>query len=270
MTDTFSFSRFGRLLATDLSSNAKKYSLWLGLVIGIIVAFIVIGVISNYKQIIDPKYNIYNIDADRDPVANFLKVIFHMALFLTVAIAAAQSMQNLAVKTSRINALMLPATQLEKFLSRWCIFVPIYLIAFLLGFQLLDWLRVGVELSIFGPRANIASLNVISLVFRFENDLPLTIWTLLTIQSLYVLGSVIWPKNSMIITSCVLFVIGVLLTIFATIAGNAFLESGTNYSLGLSDRTIINIWWSIICVFTAINYIVAYFRYKEIEIIQRW
>lgn len=270
MTDTFSFSRFGRLLATDLSSNVKKYSLWLGLVIGIIVAFIVIAIIGNYQLITDPRYRIHQLQVNRDPVASFMEVIFYMALFLTVAISAAQSMQNLAVKTSRINALMLPATQLEKFLSRWCIFVPIYLFAFLLGFQLLDWLRVGVELSIFRPEANIASLNVLSLVSKYVDEIPVTIWALMTIQSLYVLGSVIWPKNSMIITSCALFVIGVLITIFAIICGNAFLESGTSYSFGLSYKTSINIWWVIICVFTVINYLVAYYRYKEIEIIQRW
>lgn len=273
MTDNFSFPRFWRLLATDLASNAKKYSLWLGLIIGILVALTAMGIIASDSLITDPDYHSssYYSPEDRDPVNNFMTVIFYAGLFITLTVAASQTMQNLAVKTTRINALMLPATQLEKFLSRWLIFGPIFLVAYVASFQVIEWLRVVAEMAIYGSGANIVSQSVISLILPKDNgSFHALVWSAMSLQSLFVLGSTIWPSNSMVKTVCASFVIGILFTIFGMVCAIIFLENSHNYDLGLSDKAIDAIAWTLVTVFTLVNYVLAYFRYREIEIIQRW
>lgn len=273
MTDSFSMRRFGRLLVTDLTSNAKKYSMWLGLIVGVIVALAVIAIIGNSSIITSKTYHIedYYSLIERDPVANFMQDIFYFSLFITVTVAASQTMQNLSTKTSRINALMLPATQLEKFLSRWIIFIPLFLAAFLLSFQVIEWARVMFEMMIFGSDANIHSLNVMWLLFPEDDaERDLIILSIVFLQSIFVLGSTIWPSNTLVKTVCALFVAGVGLTLFGSLCGNILLDSRYNYTLDISDETAWTISRSLVSVFTLINYIIAYFRYKEIEIIQRW
>lgn len=269
MNDVFSFSRFGLLLKTDLSSNIKKYSMWLLLIWGILIAMVSISIMNNYRTLSDPDY--YNGFTYRtDPVANFMEVIFYLSLFLTTAIAASMTMQNLSTKATRINSLMLPATSLEKFLSRWCIFVPAYLVLFLVSFQLIDWLRVGVEMMIFTADSRISPLNVISMLSTTESGMLIVVCPLVLIQSLYVLGSTIWPKNSLLKTTCALFIICMALTLFTMLSTGLLVEFTDKYTFNPSSHAVKNFFKSIILSVTVISYIIAYFRYKEIEIIQRW
>jgi len=270
MTDNFSFPRFGKLLATDLTANIKKYSLWLGLITGIIAALVVIAIMSNKHSITDPEYSYYSSTVYSDPVASFMIFIFHFGLFITTAIAASLTMQNLADKGSRINALMLPATQLEKFLSRWLIFVPGFLVIYLLSFQVIDWIRVGSEMMIFGTDARIRSINVLKLVLTEEAGQPIVIWGLMIVQSVFTLGSVIWPKNSMVKTVCATGIISLALIIFDILCLQMLLDTNSSYSFHLTETQAETLAWTVISLLTLVNYIIAYYRYKEIELIQRW
>ncbi len=268
MTDTFSFPRFGKLLATDLTANVKKYSLWLGLIVGIISALVVIAIMSNTNAITNKEYFYYSVSFS-DPVAAFMIFIFYFGLFITTAIAASLTMHNFAEKGSRINAMMLPATQLEKFLSRWLIFVPGFLAIYLLSFQVIDWVRVVAEMAIFGSDANIKSINVITLLLP-DIEGPVVIWGLMIVQSVFLLGSTIWPKNSMVKTVCAIGIISLALIIFNILCIQMLLDTGSSYSLNLTDAQEVLLAWATVGFLTLANYIIAYYRYKEIELIQRW
>lgn len=269
MTDTFSFPRFGKLLATDLTANVKKYSLWLGLIVGIISALAVIAIMSNTDAITNKEYLYYSVSFS-DPVATFMTFVFYFGLFITTAIAASLTMQNFAEKGSFINAMMLPATQLEKFLSQWFIFVPGFLAMYLLSFQVIDWVRVVAEMAIFGSNANIKSINVITLLLPNDMEEPGVIWGLMIVQSVFLLGSTIWPKNSMVKTVCAIGIISLALIIFNILCIQMLLDSNSSYSLNLTDTQESILAWTIVCFLTLANYIIAYYRYKEIELIQRW
>ncbi len=269
MTDNFSFPRFRKLLATDLTANVKQYSLWLGLIVGIIAALVVIAIMSNTDTITNTKYFYYSVSFS-DPVAAFMIFIFYFGLFITTAIAASLTMHNFAEKGSRINALMLPATQLEKFLSRWLIFVPGFLAIYLLSFQVIEWIRVVAEMAIFGSDANIKSINVITLLLPDDIDGPVVILGLMIVQSVFLLGSTIWPKNSMVKTVCAIGIISLAMTIFHILCIQMLLGTGSSYSLNLTDAQEEFLAWATVCLLTLANYIIAYYRYKEIELIQRW
>lgn len=135
---------------------------------------------------------------------------------------------------------------------------------------MIDWVRVGAELMIFGSEANIHTINVVDLVFKNAGGEPVVIWGLMILQSTFMLGSTIWPKNSMVKTVCAVGIIGLALTMFSIFCAQLFLNPRTSYDIGLSEEAVRAITWVLISLYTLVNYVIAYFRYREIELIQRW
>lgn len=107
----FSFSRFGQLLKHDLVELWKSYfrALCLMFLTSLIVYYMAMGT-----------YNILRIKeiADVERYVDFHFTVFAFLYVFYVLIKASQFMEPLYTKEARIRYLMLPATSLEKFISR--------------------------------------------------------------------------------------------------------------------------------------------------------
>ena len=109
-------------------------------------------------------------------------------------------------------------------------------------------------------------------VFADCNYFMLGISAYFFVQSLFVLGSSIWPKNSFVKTFSAIVVVAIIyIAIGSALAKILFEARGVHgVNQDISDEAM-TLWTTIIFFGMAIfNWVVAYFRFKESEIINRW
>ena len=177
--------------------------------------------------------------------------------------------------------LMTPATMFEKFFSRWLVFTFGFLIVFLIAFKLADWTRVAVYMVSYPELKDIIASTPLShlvgkgqfwTVFDDCNYFMLGVSAYFFAQSLFVLGSSIWPKNSFVKTFSAIVVVAIIYIAIGSVLAKILFEArgvrGVNQNI--SDEAM-TLWTTIIFFGMAIfNWVVAYFRFKESEIINRW
>lgn len=269
MNNNFSLARTWKLVVTDLASNRKQYLMWIGLLAAFMLAWTIISLLT----ISDSRIEYTN----RDPMRSSMQVMVLCTLMITIPLSASLMMNNLSSKTSRINALMLPALPIEKFMARWVIFVPLYFVVFLAVAQCVDLARCVIEV-VKVPIGRIESANVISLLFEdFQraNDIAIAVFWVLVSQSVFVLGSSVWPKMSIVKTSCFLMAYGFLWTVYGIVVLTPIMSGHTIYILErffehASRETIAAITYTVGALWALVNYSIAFWRYRDTEIVQRW
>lgn len=145
----FNIKRFGRLLWCDLVGNKKKN---LRIFAVLVMTCMLVFVFSLLKHHIYGHAGYVGMsieDWECMVIHNAIGPLMFVFFFLVLVIAPGQACKHLSTKQKRIAALMLPATNLEKYLSRF-VLVTIFLpLAFLLAVIVADCLRMLV-FPIFG------------------------------------------------------------------------------------------------------------------------
>lgn len=200
--------------------------------------------------------------SNKDPYASFE--------FLTILAAVLSSIEafgRLRLAQSGINYLMLPATTLEKFLAAFLYTTIGTFLVYTLSFGVVHTLVIGVG-NLTGP---------IEIAYNFPTAIEL--WnvfkTLLFIQSLYFLGSLLFKKNplamtTLVIISCILLFSFIMSWVFFHQFGfdsnllrqemNAGLQA-ENSLLMMKNVLTIGSWILPFVCWTA-----AYFRLKSTQI----
>ncbi|WP_294608622.1 hypothetical protein [uncultured Bacteroides sp.] len=273
----FSAPRFVSLCRKEMVESWKANLLRFVMMYGIMaIAFIWNG----YFQYNHPE-GLINRGITQDPIWTFELGAFIWALVIMGLLSASFIMERMKSKTNRIAMLMTPATMFEKFFSRWLVFTFGFLIVFLIAFKLADWTRVAVYMVSYPELKDIISSTPLShlvgkgqfwTVFADCNYFMLGVSAYFFAQSLFVLGSSIWPKNSFVKTFSAIVVVAIIYIAIGSVLGKIVFEArgvrGVNQDI--SDEAM-TLWTTIVFFGMAIfNWIVAYFRFKESEIINRW
>lgn len=273
----FSAPRFVSLCRKEMVESWKANLLRFVMMYGIMaIAFIWNG----YFQYNHPE-GLINRGITQDPIWTFELGAFIWALVIMGLLSASFIMERMKSKTNRIAMLMTPATMFEKFFSRWLVFTFGFLIVFLIAFKLADWTRVAVYMVSYPELKDIIASTPLShlvgkgqfwTVFADCNYFMLGVSAYFFAQSLFVLGSSIWPKNSFVKTFSAIVVVAIIYIAIGSVLGKILFEArgvrGVNQDI--SDEAM-TLWTTIIFFGMAIfNWIVAYFRFKESEIINRW
>ena len=200
--------------------------------------------------------------------------------FIFGCLSASFIMEKMKTKTSRLSALMTPATSFEKFFSRWLVFTVVFMLVFLITFLLADYTRVLICMLSFPEIDTIKATELKYLLVDNNSNLSLCnstrslfllISAYLFFQSCFVLGSSIWPKNAFLNT----FVAGIFLVIAYSLVGDGLTmqllgDSHLSFSaLDLSEERVAPIASICLVCLTLFNWTLAYFRFKEAEIINR-
>ena len=229
------------------------------------------------------EYRYWHSGQIEDPAWTFLLVVFIWSLWGFGCLSASFTMEKMKTKTSRTSMVMDPATPFEKFFSRWCVFTVEFLVIFLISYKLADYTRfiiyslaypeekdfiIPVDLShLVGERKTYYTLCRTGLQFGA------LLSAYFFVQSLFVLGSSIWPKNSFLKTFASGTVIAIVYFLLAVFMSKMFLENGNYYSenvfTGMSEDTAMRIMIVVGIFFTLMNWTLAYFRFKESEIVNR-
>lgn len=273
----FSASRFVSLCRKEMVESWKANVLRVVMMYGILaIAFVWNG----YFQYLYPESLLKRKELV-DPIWVFELIAFGWAVVIMGLLSASFIMERMKTKTNRIAMLMIPATMFEKFFSRWLIFTFGFLVAFLIAFKLADWTRVLVYMVSYPElKEIIASVPLSQIVgpgnwtiFSDNETFLLGISIYLFAQSLFVLGSSIWPKNAFVKTLSAIIVIAIIYVSVGAMLTKVLIESRGGYSginEKISDETMMLISTIAFFALTLFNWVVAYFRFKESEIINRW
>ena len=271
----FSLPRFMNLCRKEMVGNWRSNVLRMVLMYGVMA---VVMVWNGYFE-----YRYWHSGQIEDPAWTFLLVVFIWSLWGFGCLSASFTMEKMKTKTSRTSMLMIPATPFEKFFSRWFVFTVVFLVIFLISYKLADYTRfiiyslaypeekdfiIPVDLShLVGERKTYYTLCRTGLQFGA------LLSAYFFVQSLFVLGSSIWPKNSFLKTFASGTVIAIVYFLLAVFMSKMFLENGNYYSenvfTGMSEDTAMSIMIVVGIFFTLMNWTLAYLRFKESEIVNR-
>lgn len=266
----FSMPRFVNLCRKEMVESWKANLLRFVMMYGVMaIALVWIGHFK-YKDWTYIKEDYVN----TDPVWAFALTIFIVAILVTGMLSASFVMERMKSKTNRIAMLMTPATIFEKFFSRWLIFTFGFLVAFIIAFKMADWTRVIIYMASYPEINEIAPMPLSFFrhwgLFESSSAIMISVAMYFFAQSMFVLGSSIWPKNAFVKTFSAIVVIGIVyLVVGATLVKMLFIKHGFQSPL-ISDDAMTLIMLTFFLTLACFNWVLAYFRFKESEIINRW
>ncbi|MDE6653122.1 MAG: hypothetical protein K2K37_01880 [Muribaculaceae bacterium] len=272
MENLFDSRRFGKYFTYQVRTGWKKYFTYIGSVLLVLLFVMLLNVLfgGDYEDTeYSMRYNSYGLD----PMWGMEMGWFWFAIFAVCIFAGSYTFGGLADKNGRIFSLMMPASQLEKYLTRWIILGPFTLMVIVAGSELVDVIRYAVVSIRYPDTPNLHLLG--GQLFDFTlTEWKILIASLLGMQSLALLGSSIWPKNAFVKTLFAIAIIAFVNSLWCGFLVKIFYEEGMYYGEGtIFDKKLIvpeNIFLGAAIVIALVNYVVAYFRYREIEIVQRW
>ena len=202
-------------------------------------------------------------------ITPFINIVFAMSLF-TIATFV---ISDLGKRQQRINEMMLPATNIEKFLARFILVSVVYPLLIVIAFIAADGLQQLTTMLIFyGGRASLV-------VTRYEYCQSLRtgspLWVnaeiVLLTNSFTLLGGMFFRKVAWLKTLISLFVIiigiAMSLTTFAYL-----LYEYTDYELVLTNNALTTVISNLICIgLTVLMYWSSYKLYTRLQVINnRW
>lgn len=213
---------------------------------------------------------------ETDPMWSVIFFISLAVLIITGMLSASFLMERMKTKTNRIAVLMTPATMFEKFFSRWLIFTFGFLLAFIVSFKLADWTRVLVYMLQY-PGTDVICPMPLSYIHSrevFPDGGTFILYAAIYFfaQSVFVLGSSIWAGNSFIKTLAAVLVIALIYMSGGAVCARIFFPEHGTYGVNqqLSDETLTLLVTLFFWLMASFNWVLAYFRFKESEIINRW
>lgn len=267
----FNPRRFKNMLLKELKENKRSLLLrWL-MLYGLLTITFSLAALQYYPTS-QTEYNVWSLE-----MAAFIAI-----LFVTGCVSVSLMMEHINTKTRRISVLMLPASSLEKFMARWLIFVVFFLIFYCLAFYLADWTRVAIYSATYPENTLIAPLPLSDFLWDtgskycyFKNGMQtlLAFSGYLALQSFFVLGSCIWPKNSFIKTFAALLLLFGVYFYFTFLLAEQYLSNRylpNPFPNWVSEGRQEFVGACLLCCISLFNWILAYSRFKESEIIQRW
>lgn len=268
----FSMPRFVNLCRKDMVENWKSNVLRIVMLYGIMVVVMILNGCSEYSG--------SSVKTERDPTWIFLLLAFVWSLWGFGCLSASFTMEKMKSKTSRLSTLMIPATPFEKYISRWLICTIVFLVVFLLTFKLADYTRVLIFSLAYPDFKFIAPVDFSYLVgkgdyytvFREPRDFQAMLTGYCFLQSCFVLGSSIWPKNSFLKTFAAGVVIVIIYAMVSTLLAKMMIPDNIHSPFTgdeISEELIYGILIGVGIIFTLFNWVLAYFRFKESEIINR-
>lgn len=261
--ESFSIDRMGHVMTKEIRENWRNLLMMLGVMLGTMTLAAILCAQSSI-----------NSTRDCDPAIGGEVVAFTLLFFAFGAISASMMFRNMNSKESRLATLMNPASQLEKYIARWLIFIPGFVAVYFLFGYVADFVRYIIYVGIIPT--DIHPVELIRLSDMFEpgsnEEWNVVLMIFCIIQSFYALGSSVWPRNSLIKTFIALALIGIAYIFIGIWTADLMVDDEVRTGRAFHcDNDISPLWlWVPTVIVCLINYTVAYFRFRESEIIERW
>lgn len=281
-TRLFTMSRFLDYCRKDLVENWRTNALRLVVMYGALaVIFIWIGYLEYHWDARNATFFLERLQMSdsqyKDPVWVAQFGVGCFLIFVMGALSASFVMEFMKDKRRRISALMLPATTFEKYFSRWIIYTLLFLLAYVVAFVLADLTRVFIYSLAYPdftqviqtfPYGRLSDEKMFAPFFSTGRWILFSFSFYFAVQSVYVLGSALWPKNAFVKTSAALIVV---ISIFVGVLFSLVnsLDFGP-YGPKMDNDTVMALFTCLQFAFAVFCWVTAYYRLKESEIINRW
>ena len=279
VNQTFDWSRFTAALRKELVENKRAILFTLLGTFGLLTIIMILGNLSTSTH-----------DAVYESLTYCVPQKFvYMFLGLAIMIVASLAFRKLTSKTGRIEMFTSPASMLEKFLVNALIYVIGYIVAFFICAQLADLTRIAVlwffkdeYLIVPGP------INFLNLIpdavdgFGFGSGAEIpgepTKWMTINLMigllagpGLFLLGSIVWPRLSLLKTFAAVYGLETILGItFMIVAINLNMESVGWWVINHLEQIMIAM--TIFTVFQLILYWgLSWYLFKRKDVISlKW
>lgn len=191
--------------------------------------------------------------------------VFKFAGLLFCSLGASLFMSGCATPGNRLQELMYPASTLEKYVSRWLICIAGVTVAYMLCFSIASVLRYGIDLMLLSPECKLRYFGTYDVITQGK-DMASFFLKLVTVQATFALGSTIWTKSAWMKTFGALFVYCCIVVLCIGITVNTYFNG---HGLGSVSEQSDAIWVVIGSIWTLACYVIAYFRMRELEIVNR-
>lgn len=278
VASTFSMRRFAAYFKLYAYSNMRKLMLCAGLIFLATFASELFTFFVNRE--------IYNSDSftpgfDVLAEVNVYIMRFFIVMFSTVA--GYMMFSSVRSKDSLIRMYEVPASQFEKFLTVWTIYVPIFLLVTFAAFYLSDVCRVAV-VKVFTSYGDCVYVMDLTSVFSLTIDMPGVInaetnfllsatlyYGIFSLNSVFALGGIFFRRYGYQKTGVFGFLYFMLWSMFFNLGSGFFFDDESWTCLRFTDENMVA--WCIISltvVQSVLVYMLSYARFKETEIVNRW
>lgn len=275
VTDSFSFPRFGKVLKKYISENWRQLAMGAGLVFGAMIIFeCLISIVNSEYYSSEYIERFQEGDIIIDPLWSQVETIFFFMLFILGSVCASMMFSGLGSKEKRIYSIVFPADQLEKYAVRFVIYVLIFPVLYMAAFYVGELVRMGLLTYLVESTDSlfIMPMNYIFTILRtgeLNTGNIISIVGFFAVQSAFALGSILFPKGPFVKTFVIVAIICILF--FLVVSGTAIMLTPENFRANpLSTRQTEIMIMSIFSAIVLFNYIMAYYRFKEMEVINRW
>ncbi len=220
VSQTFNWSRFVAALRKEVVENSRTIAFSIIGMYALLTIFMILGNVVNHT----PTEQMIMMEA-RVPYTVVL-----LTLSLVVCVMAAMAFKNLTTKAGRTSLFMSPSSSLEKFVVNVLIYVVATMVIFFACAQLADLTRIAVlkafETKDFAVPGPMNFLQVFSAMnWRIGSGLEDMTWLgamtmfldTLSKAALFFLGSVVWPRLSVLKTFVTMFVIQIVLIVLLVV-----------------------------------------------------
>lgn len=195
---------------------------------------------------------------------------FVFMLFILGIVYTSLAFNEAKNKPGRISLLMLPSRNFEKYIARFIVYVPLFIVLFIIAIFAADALRV-LSLSIYYPEYA-DKVQFISFRDIFCRDSSVVLAMFLITQSFYWLGAILWPSNSLIKTFAAVSIISTVISLFWAFFYLIIIDGVDICRVPFflnHDFDELHVLWCVSALVCLINYSIAYLRLKETDVIQR-
>ena len=269
----FSLSREGMYMRKYVKEQWRTLLLRSALMVGVMaLCGLLVAFANNYAYDSDRVEHFLEWN-DRDPLWGDMIATMLVLLYVFSAISASMTFGGLSRKESRLGELMFPASQAEKFLARWLIYIPGFVVLFFLGLYVADVMRLTLTHAIAENPEYARLLTYKAFCQQINGEYVVVtpakmgLTAFIGVQAVFMLGSIFWHRNSFVKT----FICVSLLALGYFFVGYFTVESlgNTDYMRSSTQIPAWQIYYTVLAIVTAFCYVVGFMRYREMDINSR-
>ena len=272
----FNWSRFTAALRKEVVENWRTIVFT---ILGIYLLLTVIMILGNF------------IDSISDNIVSSLmnmvpqKTVFFM-LAIALMVVASLSFRNLKSKNGRVALFTSPSSTLEKFLVNILIYVVGSIVVFFACAQLADLTRIGIlslvgadDLIVPGPINFLSAINDtvtgIGSIEPVAKGMNWIFWlSLLATPGMYLLGSVLWPRLSLLKTFAASQILSIVVMIIAITLTNVLIPEDeiVNWLKNMVESGTLTNWIAISMGVQAVLYWgLSWYLFKRKDVVSlKW
>lgn len=255
-SNIFDPKRFGLLLRKEWRADHRT----LLIIVALVITFLLLNAL------------VYSDDPDNGPQW-FNRIWYPVILYLGGFLFTSLSFHELVADAQRQFYLTLPASNLEKFASKWVVTAIFFPIAYTLLYQVVA-LGIGVAAKYYSGGYELEQLSLFGDFQRFHIRL------FMVFQSVFLLGAVVFQRYSIVKTTFSLMIVGVGLLVFLYLClrlvcpeyfnGFAMVEPGPQPKEGFDLWIEDTLWTAVQYAFYLLIWptllLIGYFKLKEKEV----